>query len=57
MDARENCATFPTDQLGKVFIMFVFGTSRCMVCNRLFTHAAFWALSAMANTGSHDMCR
>ena len=57
MDARENCATFPTDQLGKVFIMFVFGTSRCIVCNRLFTHAAFWALSAMANTGSHDMCR
>lgn len=28
------------DCLGKVFIRFVFGTSRCIVCNRLFTHAA-----------------
>jgi hypothetical protein len=41
MDAQENCdATLSTDQVGKVFIMFVHGTSRCLVCERLFTHDA-----------------
>jgi hypothetical protein len=41
MDARENCdPNFPTDQLGKVFMMFVHGTSRCLVCERLFTRDA-----------------
>jgi hypothetical protein len=38
MDARENCnATFPRDRVGKVFIVFVNGTRRCLVCERLFT--------------------
>ena len=41
MDARENCnANLPTDQVGKVFIMFVYGTRRCLVCERLFTRDA-----------------
>jgi hypothetical protein len=41
MDAQENCnATLSTDQAGKVFIMFVHGTSRCLVCERLFTRDA-----------------
>ena len=38
LEARN--ATFPTDRIGKGFIMFVYGTSRCLVCNRLFTHKA-----------------
>jgi len=38
MDARENCnATFPRDRVGKVFIVFVNGTRRCLVCEQLFT--------------------
>lgn len=28
------------DRVGKIFIMFVFGTSRCLVCNQLFTRDA-----------------
>ena len=41
MDARETCnATFPTDQVGKVFTVFVNGTRRCLVCERLFTRDA-----------------
>jgi hypothetical protein len=41
MDARENCsATFPRDRVGKVFIVFVNGTRRCLVCERLFTRDA-----------------
>jgi hypothetical protein len=41
MDVRTNCnATFPRDQIGKVFIVFVNGTRRCLVCERLFTHEA-----------------
>ena len=41
MPARENCnATFRTDTVGKVFIVFVNGTRRCLVCERLFTRDA-----------------
>ena len=41
MDAREDCnATLPRDLVGKVFIVFVNGTRRCLVCERLFTHEA-----------------
>jgi hypothetical protein len=41
MDARENCnATLPKDQVGKVFSVFVYGTRRCLICERLFTHDA-----------------
>ncbi len=28
------------DRVGKVFIVFVNGTRRCLVCERLFTHDA-----------------
>jgi hypothetical protein len=28
------------DTVGKVFVMFVHGTSRCLVCERLFTRDA-----------------
>jgi hypothetical protein len=41
MDARENCnSTFPRDRVGKVFVVFVNGTRRCLVCERLFTRDA-----------------
>jgi hypothetical protein len=41
MDAQENCtAVFRRDTVGKVFKLFVNGTSRCVVCSRLFTHEA-----------------
>jgi hypothetical protein len=41
MDAQKNCiATFPRDRIGKVFIVFVNGTRRCLVCERLFTRDA-----------------
>jgi len=41
MGAQQNCnATFPRDQVGKVFIAFVNGTRRCLVCERLFTRDA-----------------
>jgi hypothetical protein len=41
MEARGNCnATVPRDRLGKVFVVFVNGTRRCLVCERLFTRDA-----------------
>jgi hypothetical protein len=41
MGAQENCtAVFRTDTVGKVFRVFVNGTRRCLVCERLFTHDA-----------------
>ena len=49
MDARENCnVTFPTDQVGKVFIVFVHGTRRCLICERLFTRDASRAHSEVS---------
>jgi hypothetical protein len=51
MEARENCnATLPTDQVGKVFIMFVNGTRRCLVCERLFTRNAAQAHAEVSCT-------
>ena len=41
MDAKENCTlVFRTDTVGKVFKVFVNGTFRCLVCERLFTRDA-----------------
>jgi hypothetical protein len=41
MGAQENCtAVFCTDTVGKVFKVFVNGTFRCLVCERLFTRDA-----------------
>ena len=41
MDAEENrTVAFRTDTVGKVFIVFVNGTRRCLVCERLFTRDA-----------------
>jgi|HubBroStandDraft_6_1064221.scaffolds.fasta_scaffold361942_2 hypothetical protein len=41
MGAQENCtAVFRTDTVGKLFSVFVYGTRRCLVCERLFTHDA-----------------
>lgn len=41
MGAQDNCTVaFRTDRIGKVFIVFVNGTRRCLVCERLFTRDA-----------------
>jgi hypothetical protein len=41
MDARKNCnSTFLRDRIGKVFTVFVHGTRRCLVCERLLTRDA-----------------
>lgn len=49
MNAQENrTLAFRTDRIGKVFIMFVHGTSRCLVCERLFTRDAARAHSEVS---------
>jgi hypothetical protein len=41
MGAQESCtAVFRTDTVGKVFKVFVNGTFRCLVCERLFSSDA-----------------
>jgi hypothetical protein len=41
MGAQENCtAVVRTDAVGKLFRVFVYGTFRCLVCERLFTRDA-----------------
>ena len=41
MGTQQNrTAIFRTDTVGKLFSVFVYGTRRCLVCERLFTHDA-----------------